>query len=75
LRDDDDEDSDGSKSDKGEVVLPKVGCMLDDWKKLHKLDSLPLMRSGYSIEADMRFGWRPNIKGKVMPIPLLFDLE
>lgn len=45
------------------------------WKGLEKLDSLPLMKSGYSIEADMKFGWKPRIKGKVMPIPLTYDLE
>jgi hypothetical protein len=33
------------------------------------------MKSGYSLEADMKFGWKPNIKGKVLPIPLVFDLE
>lgn len=39
------------------------------------MDSLPLMKSGYSLEADMKFGWRPSIKGKVLPIPLVFDVE
>ena len=46
------------------------------WKKaLEELDSLPLMRSGYSLEADMKFGWKPTVKGKVLPIPLMFDTE
>jgi len=45
------------------------------WKGLENLDSLPLMKSGYSLEADMKFGWKPRIKGKVMPIPLIFDVE
>ena len=45
------------------------------WKGLENLDSLPLMKSGYSIEADMKFGWKPRIKGKVMPIPLIYDQE
>lgn len=39
------------------------------------MDSLPLVRAGYSLEADMRLGWRPQIKGKVLPIPLVFDEE
>lgn len=39
------------------------------------LDSLPLVKSGYSIEADMRFGWKPVVKGQVLPIPLIFDSE
>lgn len=46
-----------------------------DWKALAELDSLPLMKSGYSLEADMKFGWKPQIKGKVLPIPLVFDIE
>lgn len=45
------------------------------WKILEDMDSLPLMKSGYSLEADMKFGWRPSIKGKVLPIPLVFDVE
>ena len=43
------------------------------WKALEDLDSLPLIKSGYSLEADMKFGWKPRIKGKVLPIPLIFD--
>ena len=42
---------------------------------LENMDSLPLMKSGYSLESDMKFGWRPQFKGKVMPIPLVFDVE
>jgi hypothetical protein len=49
--------------------------MYGEWKALVELDSLPLMKSGYSIEADMKFGWKPVIKGKILPIPLLFDRE
>ena len=45
------------------------------WRGLENLDSLPLMKSGYSLEADMKFGWKPRIKGKVLPIPLIFDVE
>lgn len=48
---------------------------LDARKIFENMDSLPLMKSGYSLEADMRLGWRPTIKGKVMPIPLIFDDE
>jgi len=33
------------------------------------------MKSGYSLEADMKFGWKPTVKGKVLPIPLMFDTE
>ena len=33
------------------------------------------MKSGYSLEADMKFGWKPVVKGKVLPIPLVFDTE
>ena len=40
-----------------------------------EMDSLPLMKSGYSLEADMKFGWKPTVKGKVLPIPLVFDME
>ena len=29
------------------------------WSDLTQLDSLPLMKSGYSLEADMKFGWKP----------------
>lgn len=47
----------------------------DRWKALEDLDSLPLIKSGYSLEADMKFGWKPQIKGKVLPIPLIFDQE
>ena len=32
---------------------------ITDWKGLKDLDSLPLMKSGYSLEADMKFGWKP----------------
>ena len=46
-----------------------------DWKGLQELDSLPLMKSGYSLEADMKFGWKPQVKGKILPIPLVFDSE
>jgi len=42
---------------------------------LEKLDSLPLMKSGYSLVADMKMGWRPDIRGKVLPIPFQFDME
>lgn len=48
---------------------------LPNWKDLAELDSLPLVRSGYSIEADMKFGWKPTVKGKVLPIPFIFDSE
>ena len=33
------------------------------------------MKSGYSLEADMKFGWKPTVKAKVLPIPLIFDRE
>ena len=33
------------------------------------------MKSGYSLEADMKFGWKPQVKGKILPIPLVFDSE
>ena len=45
------------------------------WKAIAELDSLPLIKSGYSLEADMKFGWKPQVKGKILPIPLLFDTE
>jgi len=45
------------------------------WRALAELDSLPLIKSGYSLEADMKFGWKPTVKGKVLPIPLVFDTE
>ena len=45
------------------------------WKALSELDSLPLMKSGYSLEADMKFGWKPQVKGKILPIPFVFDSE
>jgi hypothetical protein len=45
------------------------------WNDLKDLDSLPLMKSGYSLEADMKFGWKPQLKGKILPIPLVFDSE
>ena len=53
----------------------KEPAYLDARKIFENMDSLPLMRSGYSLEADMRLGWRPQIKGKVLPIPLIFDEE
>jgi hypothetical protein len=27
--------------------------------KVDNMECLPLMKSGYSIEADMKFGWKP----------------
>ena len=33
------------------------------------------MKRGYSLEADMKFGWKPQVKGKVLPIPFVFDSE
>jgi len=45
------------------------------WKALADLDGLPLMKSGYSLEADMKFGWKPTVKGKILPIPFVFDAE
>ena len=33
------------------------------------------MNNGYSIEADKKFSWKPVIKSKILPIPLLFDRE
>ena len=33
------------------------------------------MKSGYSLEADMKFGWKPTVKGKILPIPFVFDTE
>ena len=45
------------------------------WRAFADLDSLPLIKSGYSLEADMKFGWKPTVKGKVLPIPLVFDTE
>ena len=53
----------------GGAILP------GGWRGLENLDSLPLMKSGYSLEADMKFGWKPRIKGKVLPIPLIFNVE
>ena len=39
------------------------------------LDSLPLMKQGYSLQADMMFGWKPKIKPVTnLSIPLKFDL-
>ena len=53
----------------------QANVKLPDWKDLAELDSLPLVKSGYSIEADMKFGWKPTEKGKVLPIPFIFDSE
>ena len=55
-------DSDLAKQDKEQQkkvkpVPPKKE--VTDWKGLQDLDSLPLMKSGYSLEADMKFGWKP----------------
>ena len=36
-----------------------VESLADDYNRLNKMDSFPLMRSGYSIESDMKFGWKP----------------
>jgi hypothetical protein len=33
------------------------------------------MKSGYSLVADMKFGWKPTVKVKALPIPLIFDRE
>lgn len=51
------------------------GIVSSEWRELVEMDSLPLMKSGYSLEADMKFGWKPTVKGKVLPIPLVFDTE
>ena len=49
-----------------ESEMEKLDVVVDDplknvkaWKELRDLDSLPLMKSGYSLEADMKFGWKP----------------
>ena len=35
---------------------------------------MPLTKkNGYSLEADMKFGWRPAVASKVPCIPLSFD--
>ena len=31
----------------------------EDDKDKDQMECLPLMKSGYSIEADMKFGWKP----------------
>ena len=55
--------------------IKDTGPIGTGWKALADLDSLPLMKSGYSLEADMKFGWKPQVKGKILPIPLVFDSE
>jgi len=37
---------------------------------------MPLIKSGISIAADMKFGWRPQVKEvHGAPIPLHYDFE
>ena len=44
--------------------------------KLDELEPMPLIKSGVSIAADLRFGWRPNEKElHGAPIPLHYDYE
>jgi len=38
---------------------PSKAYASNDWRMLENMDSLPLMKSGYSLESDMKFGWRP----------------
>ena len=39
-------------------------------------EPMPLIKSGVSIAADLRFGWRPNEKElHGAPIPLYYDYE
>lgn len=61
-----------------DAVIPTGGLgseMAEGLAALAQMDSLPLMKSGYSLESDMKFGWKPTVKGKVLPIPLVFDSE
>ena len=41
-----------------------------------KYEPMPLIRSGASMEADLKFGWRPN-EGELhgAPIPLYYAFE
>ena len=44
--------------------------------KLDEDEPMPLIKSGVSIAADLRFGWRPNEKElHGAPIPLHYDYE
>ena len=40
-----------------------------------KLDGLPLMKTGFSLAVDMKFGWKPSVGSIALPIPLVFDLR
>ena len=37
--------------------------------------AMPLIRSGVSMQSDMRMGWRPQIEVTGAPIPLYYDFE
>ena len=44
--------------------------------KVEEDEPMPLIKSGVSIAADLRFGWRPNEKELLgAPIPLHYDYE
>lgn len=36
---------------------------------------MPLVKSGYSLAPDMKFGWKPTPLEISVPIPLYFDHE
>ncbi len=40
-----------------------------------KFELMPLVKSGYSIDPDMKFGWKPTALEMSVPIPLYFDHE
>ena len=65
----DDQDDDGEEKN-GEAWLK-------DNQNTSKatIDGLPLMKTGYSLEVDMKFGWKPTITTPALPIPLVFDLR
>jgi hypothetical protein len=36
---------------------------------------MPLIKTGVSIQSDIKFGWRPKIDVTGAPIPLYYDFE
>jgi hypothetical protein len=38
-------------------------------------NAMPLIKTGVSIQSDIKFGWRPKIDVTGAPIPLYYDFE
>ena len=52
------------------AIASKVNAILE-----FTSNAMPLIKTGVSIQSDIKFGWRPKIDVTGAPIPLYYDFE